>query len=224
MEGLRVDKTYFPEVQEKVAEGKLSEDKLRGYLYAGLSAPTDIDELLENGEGELTEEDCDRIGTDLPPGLYRHIRVTTDGKRPKILATFYMRTVDGVLDELWLARRREDIPPNPADGVADWPSFIPSLVGEPIPAAPTGHQRARAKILPDAEGSQGVEGMHPVVHVELLESPDGDHRWQFPNLKVRSTILAPILLTLRNANQKRVSLARLNRSIEWHQVALKEGK
>ena len=179
-----------------------------------------IDRLLKNGEGELSLEECDRLGTELPPGLYRYIQVTTESPRPKVLATIYLRTVGGELDEMVLARARKGMPPNPLDTVPGNSVFVPSMVEE----VDMSHHTEKSQLLtsdwlPDAAGSQGVKGARPTVQVKVDCKPNGDHRWCFPNMKVRSTVLAPVLLKLREAGHRKVSVGMLQRAIEYHQTS-----
>lgn len=222
MAELRIDRTYHPLLQELLASGEMSEDGLRRHIYGQLSVELAIDQLLEDGEGELAEEDCDRIGTELPPGLYRHIRITDDGDAPQVLCTIYMRTVEGELDELWLAQSWEAMSPNPVDVVPETLSYIPGLIGGPPRELQADREQKQSMpILPDARGSQGVSGRRPTLRVKFIESPDYDHRWQFPNLKVRSTTLAPVLLLLREAGCKKVPLSLLRQAIDHHQGALR---
>lgn len=206
MEGLRVDKSGFPELRRLYDAGELNEEMLRTLIYSDLAVALQVDELLTDGEGELTVEDCNRIGTELPPGCYRHIGITNDEAKSKVFATVYMRAVDGVLDEMWLARARKGMPPNPLDVVPDSLTYIPSSV---LPEGETwsrgGGQRNTAD-LPDVQGSQGVKGSRPTFYVRVIESPDWDHRWQFPYWKVRSSKLAPALMALREGGLKKVSL------------------
>lgn len=215
VQGLRVDKTYFLMLQEAVEAGKLSEDNLRKLLYGSVTAPLEIDQLLKGGEGKLTEEDCDRIGTEFPPGLYRYIKVTDDGKKPRVLCTIYMRTIEGELDEMWLGQAWKGMPPNPLDVVPLTPTYIPSLVGEPPRKLKSDReQKHPVSVLRDAQGSQGLEGRRPTLRVKFIESPDRNHLWQFPDWKVRSTTLAPVLVALREAECRKVSLSLLRKAVE----------
>lgn len=190
-----------------------------------------IDEALSNGEGEISEEFAGRGGGVVSPGLHRWIRIYSDDRRRKAIATVYLRTHDGVLEDMWLARARRAMPPNPADSVEGSRcsfrevTYLASLPEDSeqahdlygFEAVVEGTLRENA--LSDHAGSQGVKGLQPTVQVQVVRSDDLDHRWKFPGVKVRFTVLGPVLLKLRDAGVQRIPLRDLRTAIDRHQEA-----
>lgn len=165
-----------------------------------------LDEALDRGEGYV---DGKLVAGALKPGLYRWVRVYEEqGKKRKFIATFYLHTVDGELQGMWLARERHGMNPNPLDSVGD--AFYPGNVGE-VEGEPFG---LGEYTFPDEFGSQGVKGMKP-VRVEQLSDPDGlhDDRWQLREFKIRSSKLAPMLVKCRDAGMQQVSIKDLQRGM-----------
>lgn len=181
----------------------------------------EIDSIFIDGEGVILT-DSSPGGYWLGIGNFRWIRVYSDDKKPRAIATFYLRTdVDtGVLIDMTLARARKGLPPNPLDvmGLSFSPLTHSSHVAysdmreDYLEFSESWERRQRA-YLPDIIGSQGVKGLRPTVRVQVIPSDDFDHRWQFPGFKIRSTRLAPILLAFRNAGIQRVSVADIQNAL-----------
>lgn len=213
-EGLRIDRGLLLELKERFDAGELNEYQLEVLLTAHFEAQLAVEAALENGQGTLTEEDCDRTGTEIPAGTYRTIRVTNDAAKPKVLATIYLRTVEGELDEMWLVRSRKGQSPNPFDTFPGMPTFHPSLLLQEDEVPYSRRKRRKANLLSDARGSQGVEGLRTSMHVDVKEADDFDHRWKFMGWTVRSSKLAPVLLDLLDHGQTRVSLSLLRMAVD----------
>lgn len=166
-----------------------------------------VDELLTDGEGVLKEPET--LDANTPAigkyGEFRWVRILSDDRHPRALATFYLHFVDDELQGMWLAQVRRGKSPNPLDGLQGADDvYSPALVGEEQPDR---------LVAADPGGTAGVKGTRPTVRVRFIHSPDGDHRWQFPGMKVRSTDLAPVLVMLRRAGVQRVPLHTLRREI-----------
>lgn len=180
-----------------------------------------VDEVLVKGEGVLSDDqfpDDSATIWHVHPGLYKWIRVYRNGQNGKAIATFYLHTLDGVLQEMFLARARKKLPPNPLDSV-ELATYKPRFVKYFYEEANGLWREDRAVIdlakvvRPDHLGSQGVKDLRPTLRVKMIPSPDGDHRWQFPGLKVRSSKLAPVLLAFRNEGIKRVTISDIQQGL-----------
>lgn len=191
-----------------------------------------IDKLLTNGEGTLDssqfpDDDDDTIWM-YTVGHYQWIRVYEDKPGGRAIATFYLHTLEGELRTMFVARARKKMPPNPEEYIPLW-HYRPWTVAH-FYEDPSDPLRAdvfdgredsleQAALGPDYVGAQGVKGLRPTLGVRMIRSIDNDHRWQFPGFKVRSTVLAPVLLKLRGAGVQRVPLNTLIQAVELHQTA-----
>ncbi|MGP5433612.1 hypothetical protein [Corynebacterium variabile] len=68
-------------------------------------------------------------------------------------------------------------------------------------------------------GMTGTPGARPTIEVSPIPAGDGDHRWRFPegdgsSFKVRGSLLAQALFTLRMSGQQRVSVYTLRETVE----------
>lgn len=106
--------------------------------------------------------------------------------------------------------------PNPLDEIAK-SAFIPSHAEEQEGDIPRPHKKSvvdTSYLIKDHQGSQGIKGMKPTLSVKCIRYEDGNHVWEFPNFRVQSTILAPVLLTLRSQGIKQVDLRSLQKVIQ----------
>lgn len=106
--------------------------------------------------------------------------------------------------------------PNPLDEIAK-SAFIPSHVEEQEGDIPRPHKKSvvdTSYLIKDHQGSQGIKGMKPILLVKCIRYEDGNHVWEFPNFRVQSTILAPVLLKLRSQGIKQVDLRSLQKVIQ----------
>lgn len=67
-------------------------------------------------------------------------------------------------------------------------------------------------------GTTSTPGARPTIEVYPIPSPDGDYRWRFPegdgaSFKVRGSLLAQALFTLRMTGQQRVSVYTLRETV-----------
>lgn len=183
---------------------------LRGVIADEQAAWELVDELLTDGEGVLVEPETLDASTPAVGkyGEFRWIRVFSDDRRPRAIATFYLHFVDNELQGMWLAQVRRGKSPNPLDALQGADDvYSPALVREAQP---------NRLVAADPGGTAGVKGTRPTVRAKFIHSPDGDHRWQFPGFKVRSSDLAPVLVGLRRAGCQRVSLHTLSLAIDRH--------
>lgn len=177
-----------------------------------------LDEMWDDGEDELTAEQEDILSTELHAGEYQWVRLYKDETHRKAIATFYLWTVDGVLERMWLARARKQMSPNPLDEVLE-SDFVPSLVEEQEGDIPRPHDKSdvynrSSSLIKDYRGSQGIKGMKPTIWVKCIRYEDHNHVWEFPKFRVQSTILAPVLLKLRSQGIKQVDLGLLQKAIQ----------
>lgn len=196
-----------------------SEDTLQLYRYLDTKQAilrAVLDEVWDDGEGELTAEQEGVLATELHAGKYQWVRIYKDETYKKAIATFYLWTVDGVLERMWLARGRKQMSPNPLDEIAK-SSFIPSLAEEQEGDIPLPHEKSvvdTSSLIKDHRGSQGIKGVKPTLLVKCIRYEDHNHVWEFPNFRVQSTILAPVLLKLRSQGRKQVDLRLLQKAIQ----------
>ncbi|AJK68223.1 hypothetical protein [Corynebacterium marinum] len=167
-----------------------------------------LDATLRDGEGEVSGK---WFAGALEPGTYRWVTVHHDDG--KAVGTFYLHTVDGELQGMWLARVRKGLPYSPFDSVGE--AFYPSNLGTPEQPYPDGFTEY---VIPDEFGSQGMKGVRPTL---VRQEPDParrhDVRWRFPakggGWVVRSSKLAPALVKVRDAGQQHVSLSVLQQGV-----------
>lgn len=189
------------------------------------------DELLDNGEGFVTEDDGASPNlvlnshVQVTVGEYRWVRVYSDETHSKAIATIYLHYMGGKLVEMRPARARKGLPPNPADLLWSEVAGYMWHGGEggsysdtdkrvkPIELGLHGAMRGMTR---DMRGSQQTKGARPSLSVDVSLLENGDTVWKLARYSVRGSKLAPVLDRLRRAGVQRVSVQRLQEAVNLY--------